>query len=143
MIFGTGVDIISISRVRDLVQKYGDRFLTRWFTPHEIAYCSGKHNPSIHYAARLAAKEAAVKALRVHWDNPMCWRDISVENTDRGVPELMVSSNVLAVSDLSKAIKVHLALSHCNEYAIATVIAEVSSTDVNQAQSGQLPIQVQ
>ena len=124
MIVSTGVDIISTTRVRELIRKYGERFLARWFTPQEIAYCQSKRSSYIHFAARLAAKEATVKALRISWTRPMCWRDISVVNADSGTPTLELSSDALRAAECIGITALHLSLSHCSEYAIASVVAE-------------------
>jgi len=129
MIASTGVDIISTVRVHRLIRKYGARFLERWFTPQEIAYCSKKQNPYIHYAARLAAKEATMKALRIRWNHSMCLLDISVVNADSGEPSIILRRQALQVSTFLGITALHLSLSHCAEYAIASVIAEVTCNE--------------
>lgn len=58
-----GTDIVSVERVGDLVERFGDSFLSRTFTEREVAYCRSRATPAQHYAARWAAKEATVKAL--------------------------------------------------------------------------------
>ena len=63
MITGIGIDVIQNERIRQSVQRFGDRFLNRIYTEGEIGYCKKCANPEIHYAARFAAKEAAFKAL--------------------------------------------------------------------------------
>ena len=124
MIVGTGVDIISTARVRDLIARYGDRFIARWFTPQEVAYCSARSRPHIHFAARLAAKEAAVKALDIAWNAAMCWRDISVVNSGTGAPSVTLARCAREAAEGRGIAELHLALSHCGEYAVATVVAE-------------------
>jgi holo-[acyl-carrier-protein] synthase len=80
-----GTDIVAIDRIAALVDSYGQRFLNRWFTAGEIEYCMAKAAPSRHLAARLAGKEAVVKALPP-WDGPLPWRSIEITNDARGAP---------------------------------------------------------
>ena len=63
MITGIGIDVIQNERIRDSIQRFGDRFLNRIYTEGEMEYCKKCAQPEIHYAARFAAKEAAFKAL--------------------------------------------------------------------------------
>ena len=68
---GAGTDIVSVARMARLVRTGGDRFLHRWFTGAEIAYCTSMARPELHLAARMAAKEAVVKALHGPADGPV------------------------------------------------------------------------
>jgi holo-[acyl-carrier-protein] synthase len=123
MIVGTGVDIVETERVRDLVERSGERFLLRWFDDCEISYCLGKESPYLHLAARLAAKEAASKALRLS-QIPLCWRDIVVGHGDENAPSLILSGEPLGAAARLGITCLHLSLSHCRSYAIAMVTAE-------------------
>lgn len=124
MIIGTGIDIIETARVRALLDSGGIRFRERYFGEVEIAYCEGKANPCLHYAARLAAKEATAKALRLSRDAPLAWSDIIVMVEETGAPALVLRGAPEAVA-LSLGIhSFHLSLSHCDQYATASVIAE-------------------
>ena len=78
----TGVDIIEIDRVRRVLEQYGQRFLSRVFTPGEIAYCRGRA-PNL--AARFAAKEATMKALGTGVRG-VDWKDIEVVRAESGAP---------------------------------------------------------
>jgi holo-[acyl-carrier protein] synthase len=124
MIIGTGIDIVSVERVRKLVDSGGDRFKDRCFAPGEIAYCEAKAKPFLHYAARLAAKEATVKALRLEWDGPPAWKDIEVAVAPSGAPSLALAGAPRATAERLGVVAFHLSLSHCDEYATASVIAE-------------------
>ena len=81
-----GTDIVSVERVGRLVERRGSSFLTRWFTEAEIAYCSGKAHPEQHFAARLAAKESVVKALRLPWDGPIPYRSVEITSDPTVAP---------------------------------------------------------
>src|ERR1700756_514830 len=78
MIVGTGIDIAEVPRIAESIHRFGHRFLRRVFTETEIQYCDSKANRVERYAARFAAKEAAMKALGTGWNYGVRWRDIEV-----------------------------------------------------------------
>src|SRR5467141_4814014 len=77
-IIGLGLDATDITRFADTVERYGDRFLRRIFTDDEVAYCTRRRVPAIHFAGRFAAKEAAMKALGTGHAQGVLWRDVEV-----------------------------------------------------------------
>ncbi len=77
-IVGLGLDATEIDRIAATIARYGDRFLTRIFTGVEIAYCTRRRVPAVHFAGRFAAKEAAMKALGTGRSHGVLWRDIEV-----------------------------------------------------------------
>jgi holo-[acyl-carrier protein] synthase len=127
MVTSPGTDIVGVARVARLVDEGGQEFLRRWFTPAEIAYCSAKARPSLHFAARLAAKEAVVKALRVPWDGPIPWRDIEVTHDERGAPRVRLSGRILRSAERQDVCSIEVSLSHCEEYATATAVVDLPS----------------
>ncbi len=120
---GAGTDIVSVARVARLVESGGDSFVQRWFTPGEIAYCAGKAQPVLHLAARLAAKEAVLKALGARWDGPIPWRSIEIRHED-GVPTVRLSGDVLAAARRAGVGAVRVSLSHCQEFATAVAVTD-------------------
>jgi holo-[acyl-carrier protein] synthase len=68
MIVGTGIDIAEVPRIREAIERHGERFLKRIFTEGEIQYCESKANRVERYAARFAAKEAGMKAIGTGWN---------------------------------------------------------------------------
>src|SRR5262249_48635754 len=78
MIVGTGIDITEVPRMAEALARFGERFLRRVFTEEEIRYCESKANRIERFAARFAAKEAAMKALGTGWSRGIRWRDIEV-----------------------------------------------------------------
>lgn len=125
MIAGTGIDIVETARVRRLIDRYGDSFVCRWFTDEEIAYCRSKANPATHFAAALAAKEAVIKVLRWDWRrHPIRLREISVTHDSLGTPSVRLSAPMEAQSRKLGVASMHLSLSHAQEYAVASVVAE-------------------
>ncbi len=123
MIKGTGVDIIDIPRIKQMVEK-GRTFIEKVFTQEEMDYCDGKFKKEIHYAARFAAKEAFFKAMGTGWRHGMKWTDISVKNDELGKPEITLADITLEKFREKGAQTIHLSISHTREYAVAYVIIE-------------------
>ena len=126
MTTGTGTDIVSVARVARLIEAHGSRFLERWFTADEIAYCTAKVRPSQHFAARLAAKEAVLKALPCPWDGPLPWRSIEIRNGERGVPGVRLAGELGALATRTRVHAISVSLSHCEDYATAVAVATSS-----------------
>jgi holo-[acyl-carrier protein] synthase len=121
---GAGTDIVSVPRVARLIDEHGDRFLDRWFTPDEIAYCRARAQPSLHFAARLAAKEAVVKAVRSSGDGPIPWRSIEIGHDAHGAPTVRLSGRILEEAARGGVGAIVVSLSHCAEFATAVAIAD-------------------
>jgi holo-[acyl-carrier protein] synthase len=122
MIYGIGIDLVKIERMRQVVEKWGDRFLERVFTKSEIVYCYKKRTPYLSLSVRFAAKEALIKAIGS--EVPVSLADIEVMNTGTGKPVLIINDK-LQVFFTSKQIKAaHLSLSHEHDYGVACVILE-------------------
>ena len=115
-ICGIGVDIIEIPRIKKAHERWGESFLQKIFTDDEIKYCLRKVIPYPSLAARFAAKEAGFKALSQAGFHVTLWRSIYVTRSLNGRPHLNV--------DGLTGIKLHLALSHSKDSAIAMVVAE-------------------
>ena len=123
MKLSTGIDIISVDRVRALMEKSGERFLRRWFCAEEIAYCAAKARPSQHFAARLAAKEAAIKAFGRGWGAGILLREITVSVGTSGAPQMQLAGRARQIAEESGIEELHVSISHCTQYAVASVIA--------------------
>ena len=124
MIVGIGVDIVDIRRVRGVLERQGDRFVRRVFTAAEQDYCRAHRDPSPHFAARFAAKEALFKALGTGWARGVTWRDAEVQRQESGAPRLMITGCARKLADQQGACRTHVSLSHSEETAIAVVILE-------------------
>lgn len=126
MIVSVGTDIIEVYRIRETLERTA-RFAERVFTEKERAYCEAKGAASFQsYAARFAAKEAFLKALRTGWRGKITWHDIEVFNDDFGAPSLEIRGEAKQILKNFGADKVHLSMSHTTEHATATVILEKS-----------------
>lgn len=124
MIVSIGIDIIEVARIREVLLRT-PRFTERVFTRAEREYCDSRGVVAAqHYAARFAAKEAALKALQTGWRGGISWQDVEVSARDSGAPYLIFTGEVLTVFQKSNATAAHLSLSHTSEHAIAQVILE-------------------
>jgi holo-[acyl-carrier protein] synthase len=124
MIVGTGIDITEVPRIAESIQRFGDRFLRRIFTEGEVRYCESKANRVERYAARFAAKEAAMKALGTGWSHGVTWRDVEVCRMPGGRPTIAFHGKAAEFAAKLGAAHIALSLSHTKEYAIAQVILE-------------------
>ena len=124
MIVGTGVDLAEVPRMRHLVERYGQRFLERVFTPAEIAYVERKANRFERLAARFAAKEAGMKAIGTGWRHGVTWHDFEVANLPSGKPTLRLHGVAAQVAEKLGVRSISLSLTHTVEYGLAHVILE-------------------
>ena len=124
MIVGTGIDIAEVPRIGESIERFGDRFLHRVFTEEEIRYCDSKANRIERYAARFAAKEAAMKALGTGWNHGVRWRDVEVFRQPGQRPTIKFHGRAAEFAAKLGAKNIALSISHTPEHAIANVILE-------------------
>src|SRR6476660_4650795 len=91
MIVGMGTDLIEVDRIRQSVDRYGDKFLRRVYTEKESAYAMSKRNFAERLAGRFAVKEAGMKAIGTGWRRGVTWRDFEVINEPGGRPTLRLT----------------------------------------------------
>src|SRR5271156_7111075 len=124
MIVGTGIDIAEVPRIRHSIERCGDRFLQQIYTEGEIRYCDSKANRVERYAARFAAKEAAMKALGTGWSHGVRWRDCEVGRLPGGRPTIVFHGRAGEIAAKLGVKHAALSLSHTAEQPIAQVILE-------------------
>ncbi len=122
MIYGVGVDLIKVERMREAVERWGDKFLQRIFTEKEVARCTRARDPHLSFAVRFAAKEALIKAVGT--TAGASFKDIEVLNDELGKPYITVTGKLKVFFDIKKIRKAHLSLSHEKEYGVASVVLE-------------------
>lgn len=122
MIYGIGVDIVEIDRIRDAVDRWGERFLRRVFTEHEIAYSYKRKEPYLPLSVRFAAKEAFIKAIsaEIH----LALNEIEVINREGGQPFIEVKGRLKTFFEERSIRRVHLSMSHERKYGMACVVVE-------------------
>lgn len=116
----TGVDIIEISRIAGVFQRYGQRFLDRIYTPEEIAYCRGRA-PNL--AGRFAAKEAVMKALGTGVRG-VGWKDIEVARHESGAPSILLYGRAKSRAQRLGVYDISVSMSHSGDYAVAFVVVQ-------------------
>ena len=114
-----GVDIVEVNRVREAMDRWGDKFLARIFTSAEITYCRGRAREAESFAVRWAAKEAFAKALKV--GKVSIWKEVEVVRGEGPRPAVAVHGGARA---LLGARRIDLSLSHAQSHAIAVVLIE-------------------
>ena len=125
MIIGVGVDLVEISRVRTMIAGQGERALLRLFTEAERQYCRDMANPARHYAVRVAAKEAAFKALSGSEEaRGIGWREMEVELDTIGRPSLRLHGRATARAKELGVARTWISLSHGDDLATAFVVLE-------------------
>jgi holo-[acyl-carrier protein] synthase len=124
MIVGLGLDIAEIDRIEAAITRHGAPFLERLFTPSEVAYCEKHEGRYERYAARFAAKEAAMKALGTGWSNGVRWRDIEVTHEPGGRPTLRLEGVAAEIAKRMGVKNISLSITHSGNLALAEVIFE-------------------
>ena len=129
MIVGVGADLCDIRRIQTSLDRFGDRFRNRCFTPLEIARSERKPDAAWSYAKRFAAKEACAKALGTGMRRDVYWRDIGVVNRPSGQPTLALTGHaaehLARMTPEGHRAEIHLTLSDEHPYALAFVVIEV------------------
>jgi len=120
-LIGVGVDIIEIERVGHAIERGGERFVKRVFSEAEARYARSRREPARHLAARFAAKESVIKALRVPPGLGWLWRDIEVIRSE-GPPSIRLTGRALERAAHLGVASCHLSMSHSGTHAVAVVV---------------------
>src|ERR1700741_3580101 len=124
MLVGTGIDMIEIHHIAQSIERFGERFLSRVFTPDEIAYCQRKKNSAESFAARFAAKEAGAKALGTGIQHGVTWKELEVRRAAGRRPTLHLAGRAQEFANRLGVTHVSLSLSHTGVLAMASVQLE-------------------
>ncbi len=120
-IYGIGIDIIEVERIRQLSFKWGSRFEERVFTVRELDYCGVVPTRYARLAARFAAKEATLKALGTGLTTGMNWQDVEITANSAGKPSLDLHGKVREYATELGVVSTFVSLSHSVNYAVAQV----------------------
>jgi holo-[acyl-carrier protein] synthase len=126
---GIGVDLALITRMRQVVERWDERFRQRVFTEGEIAYCRRRRDPVQHFAARFAAKEATLKALGTGLSMGVRWRELEVRRERGQAPVMVLSGRCRAIARAKGGERVLLSLTHDGDYAMAQAMLIGASAD--------------
>ena len=122
---GVGIDLVDVDRVRRMLDRHGKRALAHLLTPAEQSYCLTKAHPAQHVAARIAAKEAAFKALAHDADGlRIGWTDLEVVPDADGRPALQLHGRAVAAAERFDVAAIHLSITHERTHAAAVVLLE-------------------
>jgi holo-[acyl-carrier protein] synthase len=124
VIVGIGIDVSEVDRIREAVERHGRRFLERVYCSGEIAYVESKANRWERYAARFAAKEAAMKAIGTGWKRGVRWQDFEVVNLPSGRPTLQFHGAAAAIAQGLGVRNTALSITHTAQQGVAIVILE-------------------
>lgn len=124
MIVGNGIDICEVHRIRASIERFGDRFVRRIYTEREIAYVERKKNKYERYAARFAAKEAAMKAIGTGMRGGVKWVEFEVVNERSGKPTLVFHGKAKEYADRLGVRNIALSMTHTAEQAMAFLVLE-------------------
>jgi holo-[acyl-carrier protein] synthase len=123
-----GVDLVRIVDVSTSMARFGDRYAERVFTDSERAYCvADEGHTAERFAARFAAKEAALKVLRPSAQDGISWRSIEVRRLPEGACEIALHDAALVLARRAGVSELSLSMTHEGEYAMATVVANIAA----------------
>jgi holo-[acyl-carrier protein] synthase len=124
VIYGIGTDIVSVSRIQEVLARHGERFPRRILSDAELTEFSGKRDPVRFLAKRFAAKEAFSKALGLGMSMPMSWRRMGVGHDARGKPLIVYHPELEAyIKSIGVAVG-HISISDEQDHAMAFVVLE-------------------
>jgi holo-[acyl-carrier protein] synthase len=124
MIAGIGVDLCEVDRIEAAIGRFGERFLTRLYTPAERAYCESKPNRMERFAGRFAAKEAAMKAIGTGWSRGVSWRDFEVSRLRSGQPVIVFHGAAQRIAAQLGVTRALVSITHTRGMAMAEVLLE-------------------
>jgi holo-[acyl-carrier protein] synthase len=122
-ILGIGTDVTECLRIARMIERHGDLFINRVYTPLEIHYCQNRKQATQHFTGRWAAKEAILKALGTGWRRGIGWCDIEIHNEPGGKPVVAVRGGVQEVVEQLGVAEIQVSISHCRTHATAIAIA--------------------
>lgn len=117
-IVGIGTDIVECLRIAQMIERHGELFIDRVYTADETRYCQRRNQATQHFAARWAAKEAVLKAIRTGWVRGISWRDVEVVS-EGGPPSIALHGGVREVTDKMGIREILITMSHCRSHAVA------------------------
>lgn len=123
-IIGIGTDIVECLRIAQMIERHGELFINRVYTPLEIQYCHSRKLATQHFAGRWAAKEAVLKAIGTGWRRGISWRDVEIRNDLGGRPIVALGGGARDVVEQLGITDMLISISHCRSHATAYALAE-------------------
>ena len=122
-VLGIGTDIVECLRIAQMIERHGELFINRVYTPLEIRYCQSRKQATQHFAGRWAAKEAILKALGTGWRKGISWRDIEIRNDHSGRPVVGLRGGARDIVEQRGIREMLVSISHCRSHATAYALA--------------------
>ena len=122
-IIAHGIDLVDLPRIKQMVQRHGDRFLNRIYTKKEQQYADSHRDKIEKLAGRFAAKEAVLKLMGTGWIGKIAWTDIEVINNHAGQPEVAITGEVKRIAEKLGINQISVSITHTANFAIASAIA--------------------
>lgn len=122
-IIAHGIDLVDFPRIEEMVERHGDRFVNRIFTPAEQEYSKANKNSMEKLAGRFAAKEAILKLIGTGWRGKIAWTDIEVVNDDLGRPIVHLTGEVKKIAEKLGITQISISITHTANFAIASAVA--------------------
>jgi holo-[acyl-carrier protein] synthase len=122
-ILGIGTDVVEVLRIAQMIERHGELFIQRVFTPFEIDYCNARKASTQHFSGRWAAKEAILKALGTGWARGISWTDMEVRNDEGGRPSVRLGGGAREVCEKLRISDILITISHCRTHATAFAVA--------------------
>ena len=123
-IVALGMDLVRVQRIQELLEKRGDAFLERIFSPREQADCPGDKAAPEFFAGRFAVKEAVLKVLGTGWGTGISWLEIEVQRSQSGAPEAHLSGAAAHKASELGIKSVHVTITHDAGMAAAMAVGE-------------------
>jgi holo-[acyl-carrier protein] synthase len=122
-IIAHGIDLVDFSRIEEMADRHGQRFLDRVFTAKEQDYANKNKNNIEKYAGRFAAKEAVLKMIGTGWRGKISWTDIEVTNDLSGQPIVNITGEVKAIAEKLGIEQISISITHTANFAICSAVS--------------------
>jgi holo-[acyl-carrier protein] synthase len=128
-ILAHGIDLVDFPRIEEMINRHGERFINRIFTPAEQAYADKNKSRMEKYAGRFAAKEAILKLMGTGWRGKIAWTDIEIINNSSGQPQVTLDGEVKNISEKLGITEISISITHTANFAIASAVALAQSNE--------------
>jgi holo-[acyl-carrier protein] synthase len=122
-VLAIGTEIVECLRIARMIERHGDLFINRVYTPVEIRYCHSRMHSTQHFAGRWAAKEAVLKTLGTKWQRGLTFQDIEIHNDEAGKLSVGLRGGARDVVVARGIREIMLSVSHARSHAIAYAMA--------------------
>lgn len=127
-VINIGTDIVECLRIARMIERHGEQFLERVYTPLEMEYCQSHKGSVERFAGRFAAKEAILKVLGTGWRQGLSWLDMEIQNQNSGRPIVALGGMARIHAERLRIGGIQISISHCHTHAIAFAVGVDTGT---------------